>query len=120
MRIHFLSTTAARAATLGLLLTPVFPPGFAAAYAQGAVSPSPAMAPAAAATQPTAPVFRSAFEGYQPYTEQKMAPWKEANDNVGQIGGWRVYAREASQPDTPEAAAKAAEPANPKAGGTKP
>lgn len=123
MRIHFLSTTAARAATLGLLLTPVFPPGFAAAYAQGAVSPSPAMAPAAAATQPTAPVFRSAFEGYQPYTEQKMAPWKEANDNVGQIGGWREYAREASQPDpAAEVAAPtgAAEPANPKAGGTKP
>ena len=126
MRTRILSTAAARLATLALMLTPLFPPGFAAAHAQSAVSPSPVMAPAAAATQPTTPVFRSAFEGYQPYTEQKMAPWKEANDNVGQIGGWREYAREASQPDTaekaaaPVKAAKPAEPANPKAGGPKP
>ena len=26
-------------------------------------------------------------------------PWREANDTVNRIGGWRVYAREAQQPD---------------------
>ena len=43
--------------------------------------------------------FRSAFEGYKPYTDEKTIDWKRANDNVGKIGGWREYAREASQPD---------------------
>lgn len=123
MRIRFLSTPAARLTALALMLSPVLPPGFVAAHAQSMASPSPGTVPADAATQPTAPVFRSAFEGYQPYTEQKIAPWKEANDNVGQIGGWREYAREASQPDPaaePAAPIKAAEPAHPKASGTKP
>lgn len=123
MRIRFLSTSAARLTALALMLSPVLPPGFVAAQAQSMASPSQGTAPAAAATQPTAPVFRSAFEGYQPYTEQKMAPWKEANDNVGQIGGWREYAREASQPDPatePAALIRAGKPANPKASGTKP
>ena len=123
MKIHFLSTPAARLAALAaltLMLSPLFPPGFVAAHAQSPTPPSQSTPPPAAASQPTPPVFRSAFEGYQPYTEQKMAPWKQANDNVGQIGGWREYAREASQPDTPAGPARATEPTNPKAGGTKP
>ena len=123
MKILFLSTPAARLAALAalsLMLSPLFPPGFVAAHAQSPASPSQSTPPPAAASQPAASVFRSAFEGYQPYTEQKMAPWKQANENVGQIGGWREYAREASQPDTPEASVKAAEPTTPKAGGKKP
>ena len=43
--------------------------------------------------------FQSAFEGYQPYTDEKTGNWVEANDTVGKIGGWRVYAKEARQPD---------------------
>lgn len=123
MKMHFLSIPATRLAALtalSLMLSPLFPPGLATAQAQSPASPSQSMPPAAAANQPAPPVFRSAFEGYQPYTEQKMAPWKQANDNVGQIGGWREYAKEASQPDTPAAPGKAAVPTNPKAGGTKP
>ena len=123
MKILFLSTPAARLAALAaltLMLSPLFPPGFVAAHAQSPTPPSQSTPPPAAASQPAASVFRSAFEGYQPYTEQKMAPWKQANENVGQIGGWREYAREASQPNTPAAPAKATEPTNPKAGGTKP
>ena len=68
--------------------------------------------------------FRSAFEGYKPYTEEKIIDWKRANDNVGKIGGWREYAREASQPETaaepPVVPAKADPKADPKAGSTKP
>lgn len=123
MKMHFLSIPATRLAALtalSLMLSPLFPPGLAAAQAQSPASPSQSKPPPVAASQPAAPVFRSAFEGYQPYTEQKMAPWKQANDNVGQIGGWREYAREASQPDTPAGPARATEPTNPKAGGTKP
>lgn len=42
--------------------------------------------------------------------DDKPVSWREANDNVARIGGWRVYAREAQQPDPP-AAAKPAGPA---------
>jgi hypothetical protein len=38
--------------------------------------------------------------------------WREANDNVARIGGWRAYAREAQQPEParPPAPAAAAPP----------
>lgn len=72
--------------------------------------------------QATAP-YRSAFEGYQAYSDDKLLDWKEANDTVGKIGGWRVYAREAqgAQPapmtvpagSSPPAAATPATPAVP-------
>lgn len=41
--------------------------------------------------------YRSAMEGYQSYSETRMVPWKEANDTVGKIGGWRAYAKEAAE-----------------------
>lgn len=75
----------------------------------------------ATVSTPAAIGFRSAFEGYQPYTEEKTQAWKEANDTAGRIGGWRVYAREAQQAATPDAAApKAAAQPAPQAGHTKP
>ena len=58
------------------------------------------------ADQPAPPPYRSALEGYQPYTDEKIVNWKEANDNTGRIGGWREYAKEASEPQTREAALK--------------
>jgi hypothetical protein len=61
------------------------------AYAQ----PAPAAAPSVKPATAQAPAFRSAFEGYQPYTDDGAPEWKKANDAVGQIGGWRAYAREA-------------------------
>lgn len=69
---------------------------FAAAHAQPA-------APEGAA--PAAPAWRSAFDGYQPFAGEKTLPWREANDTVQRVGGWRAYAREAAQP-----AASAASP----------
>ncbi len=50
--------------------------------------------------------YRSALEGYQRYTEEKTVNWKEANDAVARIGGWREYAKEASQTQAQEGAAK--------------
>ncbi|PHY07045.1 MAG: hypothetical protein CK528_06120 [Alcaligenaceae bacterium] len=50
--------------------------------------------------------FKSSFSEYVPYTEQSIESWREANDRVGEIGGWRVYAKEAQQTrtqDKPEA-----------------
>lgn len=55
---------------------------------------------AAAASQPGNPAarpdsYRSVFEGYRGHTDETPVSWREANDAVGRIGGWRAYAREA-------------------------
>lgn len=61
-------------------------------------------------------VYSSALQGYRPNVEVEVAAWKDRNDNVGRIGGWRVYAKEALQPDaaTPGAGA-ASSPTRPSA-----
>ena len=76
------------------------------AHAQTAVPKIVAMP--AAATAPEA--YRSAFEGYQPYAEEKVTNWKAANATVDRIGGWREYAKQAQQPaNTPAQTMKAGE-----------
>jgi hypothetical protein len=45
--------------------------------------------------------YRSPFEGYQRFTQEQVGSWKAANDNVGRIGGWRAYAKEARPPAAP-------------------
>lgn len=60
----------------------------------GAQTKVPA-SPAAATPTP----FKSAFEGYQAYSDDKMTSWKAANDEVARIGGWREYAKQAQQPE---------------------
>lgn len=52
--------------------------------------------PAPAAPRMTPPEYRSVLEGYQRHGEQEIAPWRESNDTVGRIGGWRAYANEAT------------------------
>ena len=44
-------------------------------------------------------VYNSVLQGYRPNVEAEVGAWKEINDNVGRIGGWRIYAKEARQPD---------------------
>lgn len=58
-----------------------------------------AATPAAHAADPAAPPasdasarvpetrYDSAFTGYRPYLEQKLAPWRELNDDVHKAGG---------------------------------
>ncbi len=77
--------------------------------------PAPAAAPRASSASPSTPSnaaqpvnsggtgaaseslrYRSAFEGYRRYADEPVTPWKAANDQVGRIGGWRTYAKEAS------------------------
>ena len=43
--------------------------------------------------------------------EDKPISWRDANDTVARIGGWRVYTREAQQPDPLPARAAASPPA---------
>jgi hypothetical protein len=52
-------------------------------------------APASAAAGPTGALsYRSAFDGYRPFNDQPIVPWREANDLVARIGGWQAYLRE--------------------------
>lgn len=61
-------------------------------------------------------IYESPFSPYRRLGDEKPVSWREANDTVARIGGWRVYAREAQQPDAAPAAkppAKAPEAAMP-------
>lgn len=59
--------------------------------------PASDAAPTASAPQPAGGSgYRSAFDGYRRFEEQKVVPWRESNDLVGRIGGWQAYAREAA------------------------
>ncbi|CAM3795609.1 hypothetical protein [Roseateles saccharophilus] len=49
-------------------------------------------------------VYRSPLQGYRPYADTEPASWVETNKTVATVGGWRVYAKEARQPDAPDAA----------------
>ena len=60
-----------------------------------AVAGAPDPADATAATTPT--IYVSPFADYRPLGEDKNTAWKDANDTVGKIGGWRAYAREAAE-----------------------
>jgi len=38
--------------------------------------------------------YRSPIGNYQGFSDPVLTSWKESNDLVSQIGGWRAYARE--------------------------
>ena len=85
----------------------------AALWATGALaqpSPSPNLTPAPPLSEAAPASFKSATEGYQPYTDEATINWKAANDTVAQIGGWRAYAKEAAA--ATEAATPASKPAS--------
>ena len=72
-------------------------------------APIPVLAPAAADAERSGSA--SAFEGYRAHADEPIRNWKQANDEVGRIGGWRAYAREANAPDSPLRDADKASPA---------
>jgi hypothetical protein len=87
----------------------------AAVLAQTAQSlPRPDPLDAKAATAPL--VYRSALATYKKSaSEPPPLAWRQANETVERIGGWRAYAREAQATPTPQPAASgpAARPAAP-------
>ena len=86
-----------------------------------AVAQAPAPPSAVAdVSQASISTYRSAFDGYKPYTDDKLLNWKDANDTTGRIGGWRVYAKEAQQPDAKTPTHDMATMPEPKAGDGKP
>lgn len=42
-------------------------------------------------------IYRSSLATYRALSDEKPASWKETNDNVGRVGGWRAYAKEAQR-----------------------
>ena len=80
--------------------------------------PTAADIPSAKGPTPTAAVspltFESTLSAYKPMTDQKLGSWREANDTVTRIGGWRSYLKEAQAPDA-KSVAPAAAPSAPNA-----
>ena len=74
-----------------------------------------AAAPTVAQTTPPAPppdpldarsvvppsVHSSALASFRRFVEVPVGSWREANETVTRIGGWRAYTREANQPEAP-------------------
>lgn len=57
----------------------------------------------------TVPALRydSVTAQYRRLSDEKTVPWRNANDAVARLGGWRAYAREAQQADAPTPAVPA-------------
>ena len=53
--------------------------------------------------------YRSPFHDYRTFGDSVRTPWRQANDEVARIGGWRTYLREAQQAHEPPEAANATE-----------
>lgn len=66
-------------------------------------------ADAQAVTKPL--TYRSPFAAYQADKIEEPRSWREVNDRVGSIGGWRVYAREAQAPQSTSPAIEKPTPA---------
>ncbi len=60
------------------------------------------------ARAPVAPlVHRSALGAWRSVGDVPVGSWKDANETVNRIGGWRAYAREAAAPAAPTQTAPA-------------
>jgi len=73
-----------------------------AAQAQGAgSSKAPAARPDPLDAKASVPAltFSSPLSRFRGLDDDKPVDWRKANDAVARIGGWRVYAREAQQPE---------------------
>ena len=63
---------------------------------------------------PTAAVPSATYSSlarYRRHAEQPVRSWREANETVNRIGGWRAYAREAASPEAPQSTARSPTPA---------
>jgi hypothetical protein len=92
------SLVASTAAIAQVATNPAAPPAAVSATAPSAIAGGEVGSPG---------TYRSAFDGYQGFSDEKVVGWKEANDTVGKIGGWREYAKQArseeGKPQTPQA-----------------
>lgn len=54
--------------------------------------------PAASSVSQVELTYRSTLDTYQRFNDEKVGSWRDANDTVGRIGGWRTYAKEGREP----------------------
>lgn len=94
--MHSLPSLLRVVAAVGLLL-------LSAAQAQTTAAARPQDPLDAQAAVPPA-AHRSSLAGYRAGGETQPVPWKQANDTVTRIGGWRAYAREAAAAEAPASA----------------
>lgn len=92
------------------LLSAAFCTAVLTAQAQGttttdAVSAAPMVRPDPLDPKARVPAlsYESSFSRYRRFSDDKAVSWRDANDTVGRIGGWRAYAREAQAPAAPTA-----------------
>lgn len=97
------------------VLALVAQPGFAQVNPAPSESISNSKTAVVAQAAPTALPYRSVFDGYQPFTDEKLKSWKDSNNTVEKIGGWRAYAKEAAEPASADTQTPAATPASPAA-----
>jgi len=78
----------------------------------GAAAPAGPRDPGDPKAAVPAATYTSAFRRYRPNADVEVGPWRDLNEGVGRIGGWRVYGREASPTGAgkPDAAPPAAAP----------
>jgi hypothetical protein len=60
----------------------------------GLAMPAYAQTQAASNTAPIPLPPPAAFADYRAYADAPIAPWRETNDRVREVGGWRAYARQ--------------------------
>lgn len=100
--VHFISRgQKPRATTPVAIARAIAGAALAAALAAHAQSAAPAARPDPLDPQAGVPAlnYESSFARYRRMSETQPIPWREANDAVARIGGWRAYAREAQQPE---------------------
>lgn len=51
----------------------------------------------AAEAGPPEQAVATVFKQYQGWRDEPLQDWREANERVGEIGGWRIYLRESQQ-----------------------
>lgn len=76
-----------------------------AAFGAAAQAPARAPDPTDARAEVARATHASPLSTYRRAGDVAPLPWREANDRVGRIGGWRAYAREAAAPAAPASAA---------------
>ena len=62
------------------------------AWAQSEINPD-----IPTAEKPVELVYQSSFKNYPRYSASDIEAWKQANDTVKDIGGWREYAKEIAE-----------------------
>lgn len=98
MKMHCTLRRAALAAFNALAIT--------VAVAQAPATASrPDPSDAKAAVPPT--VYTSPFGAYRPLGDVRIDKWRDTNDTVGRIGGWKEYFKESPAPVEPAKPAEA-------------